>query len=108
MRHKRHFGETDSRSLLGAVGECRRACTAASAKAPIGGPVYRAVERLREELDLVAEVLTGSRQYFWLRPHSTPGSPSPKGPPPDTHDSRWEERKVERERERDRGHASEG
>jgi hypothetical protein len=25
-----------------------------------------------EEIDLVAEVLTGNRRHFWLKPYSTP------------------------------------
>jgi hypothetical protein len=35
-------------------------------------PIYRATSRLMEEIDLVAEVLTGNRRHFWLTPHSTP------------------------------------
>jgi hypothetical protein len=27
-----------------------------------------------EEIDLVAEVLTGNRRHLWLKPYSTPGS----------------------------------
>ena len=75
MRHKRHFGPNDADALLEAIGACRRACVAASTVAPIGGPIYRATTRLMEELDLVAEVLTGNRRHFWLKPHSTPRSP---------------------------------
>src|SRR4051794_3177192 len=99
MRHCRHFSENDSDRLLAAIGECRRACIAANTKAPIGGPVYRAGARLMEEIDLVAEVLTGDRRHFWMRPHGTAGEP-PKGPWPDTYDWTWERRKAEREHER--------
>jgi hypothetical protein len=100
VRHPRHFSENDSSALLAAIGECRRACVAANSKAPVGGPIYRAAARLMDEIDLVAEVLTGDRRHFWLRPHGTPGSAQPKGPCPDTYDWAWEERKAKRERER--------
>jgi hypothetical protein len=72
VRHKRHFGLNDAGALLEALGACRRACIGASTAAPIGGPIYRATSRLMEEIDLVAEVLTGNRRHFWLTPHSTP------------------------------------
>ena len=97
VRHKRHFSENDSAALLAAVSECRRACIAAQTNATIGGPIYRAVSRLMDEIDLVAEALTGDRRHLWLRPHGTPGSRQPTGPRPDTYDSAWERRKAERE-----------
>jgi hypothetical protein len=100
VSHKRHFGPNDAEALLEAVGVCRRACVAASTVAPIGGPIYRAATRLMEEIDLLAEVLTGNRRYFWLKPHSTPGSSKPVGPQPDSFDAEWERRKSEREQER--------
>jgi hypothetical protein len=65
----------------------------ASSVAPIGGPIYWAANRLMEEIDLVAEVLTGNRRHFWLKPHSTPGSSKPTGPQPDSYDAEWERRK---------------
>ena len=75
MRHRRHFSANDSAILLAAIGECRRACIAANTKAPIGGPIYRAATRLLEEIDLMAEALTGDRSHFWMKPPTTPGSP---------------------------------
>ena len=99
MRHRRHFSANDSAILLAAIGECRRACTGASSKAPIGGPIYRAATRLIEEIDLVAEALTGDRRHFWLKPSSTPGSKQSTGPKPDTYIGPGS-RKAERERER--------
>jgi hypothetical protein len=100
VRHRRHFSANDSTILLAAIGECRRACIGASSKAPIGGPIYRAATRLIEEIDLVAEALTGDRRHFWLKPSSTPGSKQPTGPQPDTYDWTWEQTKAERDRER--------
>jgi hypothetical protein len=76
VSHRRYFGPNDATALLEAIGTCRRACVTASSVAPIGGPIYRAANRLMEEIDLVAEVLTGNRQHFWLKPHSSPGSQS--------------------------------
>ena len=99
MSHRRYFGPNDAAALLDAVGACHRACTASSA-APIGGPIYRAANRLMEEIDLVAEVLTGHRRHFWLKPHSTPGSCKPIGPQPDSYDAGGERRKAERDKER--------
>ena len=99
MRHRRHFSASDSAILLAAIGECRRACITASSKAPIGGPIYRAATRLIEEIDLMAEALTGYRRHFWLKPSSTPGSKQPTRPKPDTYDWTWEQTKTERERE---------
>jgi hypothetical protein len=99
VRHKRHFGPNDARALLDALGACRRACIDASTAAPIGGPIYRATSRV-EEIDLVAEVLTGNRRHFWLTPHSTPGSPKSIGPQPDSYDAEWERKKAEREKGR--------
>ena len=83
VRHKRHFSANDSAALLSAIGECRRACVDAHRKAPIGGPIYRAVSRLMEEIDLMAEALTGDRRHFWLKPPTSFGSPQPQGPRPD-------------------------
>ena len=68
MRHRRHFSENDSAALLVAIGECRRACVVANSKAPIAGPIYRAATRLMQEIDFVAEVLTGDRTHFHLGP----------------------------------------
>ena len=70
MSHRRYFGPNDADALLEAIGACRRACIAASTVAPIGGPIYRAANRLMEEIDLVAEVLIGNRRHFWLKAHS--------------------------------------
>jgi hypothetical protein len=50
--------------------------------------------------DLVAEVLTGNRRHFWLKPHSTPGSSKPVGPQSYSFDAEWERKKAERDKER--------
>ena len=82
MRHKRHFSEKDANALLEAIGECRRACVTALTKAEIGGPVYRGASRLTSEIDIMAEVLTGNRNHFPLRPRGPFGGVPKKPPPP--------------------------
>ena len=100
MRHPRHFSEnefggTPRRHRRMSPG--LRGCELQSADR---GSDLSAAARLLDEIDRVAETLTGDRRHFWLRPHGTPGSAQPKGLCPDTYDSAWEERKAERKRER--------
>lgn len=66
---KRVFHELQKQALLKAVGECRRACITASSAAPIGGDVYNATHALVESIDDLAQILTGSREHFHLKPH---------------------------------------
>jgi hypothetical protein len=47
-------------------------CPSGLRQAPIGGPVYTAVGELMEAIDGVAEVLTGDRSHFHMKPHSAP------------------------------------
>jgi hypothetical protein len=82
VRHKRHFSENDANALLEAIGECRRACVTALTKAEIGGPVYRGATRLTSEINIMAEVLTGNRNHFQLRPCGPFGGVPKKPPPP--------------------------
>ena len=89
MRHRRHCSENDLAALLAAIGECRRACVVANSKAPIGGPIYRAASRLMEEIDLVAEVLTGDRRHFHLGPCGPFGA-KPTGSKPQDYDPEFE------------------
>ena len=48
----------------------------------------------------MAEVLTGNRRHFWLKPHSTPRSAKPLRPQPDSYGAHWERRKAERDKGR--------
>jgi hypothetical protein len=89
VRHRRHFSENDSAAFLAALGECRRACLAAHTNAPIGGPVYRAVSRLMQEIDLMAETLTGDRSHFHLGPCGPFGA-KPKGPKSQGYDAEFD------------------
>ena len=66
-RRRRIFTLMDEHELLNAIGECRRACLAAKAKADIHHPVYDACSGLMVAIDDAAAVLTGNRGYFWLK-----------------------------------------
>lgn len=50
---------------------CRIVCT----KAPITGNVYNLVDQLISAIDKAVEALTGDRQLFHLRGHSTTSTP---------------------------------
>ncbi len=71
MRRKRLFTPMDADRLLAALRECRRACIAAQTAAPIASPVYRGAGRLMDEIDILAETLTGDRRHFHDKPHRT-------------------------------------
>lgn len=58
-RHKRYFSEHDEAELLHRIGAWRRDCVAVSARAPINGPIYLAMDALRGAIDGVAEAVTG-------------------------------------------------
>ncbi len=71
---ERIFHEPAAKQLLDAIGTCRKACIEASTEVPINGDVYQAAWKVKDAIDGLAEVLTGDRQHFWLKPHSTPPS----------------------------------
>jgi hypothetical protein len=75
---RRMFTARDQRELLRAIGECRQACVTAKTNADIYDPVYDACSGLMAAIDDVAAVLTGDRQYFWLKPHWSTPSKEPK------------------------------
>jgi hypothetical protein len=56
--------------LLEAAGECRRIMSRKMAELPINGLEYQAIDRIIHEIDSLADVLTGNREHFWLKPHS--------------------------------------
>jgi hypothetical protein len=65
---KRIITDTDSRNLLTAIEQCRKASIDALRRAPCTGDVYARTSVLVDAIDGVAEVLTGDRQHFWLEP----------------------------------------
>jgi len=62
------FTEADRQVLLTAIEQCRKASIDALRRAPCTGDVYHRTAALVDAIDGVAEVLTGSRQHFWLEP----------------------------------------
>jgi hypothetical protein len=72
VNRRRIFSEHDAQALLQAVADCRRAAILALSRAPIHAEGTQAVLQLLAALDEVAEALTGDRERFWMRLHSTP------------------------------------
>ncbi|OOQ62201.1 hypothetical protein BC343_03930 [Mucilaginibacter pedocola] len=70
-RTKRFFSELDKRELLNDLKLCRDACIRTLAKAPIQGNVYKGAHRLINEVDTMAECLTGDRKHLHQKQHST-------------------------------------
>jgi hypothetical protein len=66
--HKRVVDPGQRAALLKAIGDCRRACIAHNGSAPIGDEVYKRVDALMDQIDLLAETLTGSREHFHSKP----------------------------------------
>jgi hypothetical protein len=64
---RRSFTPGEVARLLEALGQSRAQLTAAMGKLPIRGPEYLAAEAVTDAIDGLAEVLTGSRQYFWTK-----------------------------------------
>lgn len=71
-RTKRLFSEANSAALLLSVQECRRAAVMALARAPIHSEGYNAINDLIDALDRITGALTGDRERFWAKLHSTP------------------------------------
>jgi hypothetical protein len=67
-RRRRHFFESDAAALLAAIKACRDACIDALRKASPTAPI---AARTLTAIDGVAEVLTGDRHHFWMKPHSS-------------------------------------
>ncbi len=53
-------------------GVCRHACNEAIGRAPIRDEIARRAEALKTAIGDVAEVLTGDREHFWLKPYGGP------------------------------------
>ena len=68
-KSRRHFDDMDRKALLDALEVARRACVQAGRKAPIRGEVYLAAEKVTDAIDDAALLLTGRRDYFWLKRH---------------------------------------
>lgn len=77
-----------NQNLLRMLRTCRDASTDASGKVPIGGELYQRLDRLRGAIDDIAEIITGDRQHFWLKAHSSHNPPPVSCPR--RRDSGWE------------------
>lgn len=70
-RSQRHLSEETKGKLLKAIGNCRDASIELTANAPIGGEEYVAADKLRTALDDMTGTLTGDREHFRMKSHST-------------------------------------
>jgi hypothetical protein len=64
--------EHDAPDVMVAVEACREAAVRARTRATIGSEGFEVVGELLAALDRVAEAVTGDRERFWNRLHSTP------------------------------------
>ncbi|TCZ61092.1 hypothetical protein [Roseicella aquatilis] len=79
-KHRRRMLMPDAvDAALEAAEACRRAAMDVMRQAPIGGPVYQAASAVMDALDGLAEALTGDRERFWAKPHSTTPHSAPNG-----------------------------
>ncbi len=69
----RKFDGVQQERLLRALGEARTALVASAEAMPRKSVPRASLELLVANIDEVAQILTGSREYFWTRPHATPG-----------------------------------
>ena len=71
-RYQFHFRETEKQALLKAIGECRRACIVGGTHSLFDRKeVQASCYAINEEIDNLAALLTGNRQYFWSKSHSS-------------------------------------
>jgi hypothetical protein len=72
VSRRRVLAESDRAALLEALRRCRDACVETHRRAGFDTDIYRRVTALQGAIDDVAEVLTGDRKHFWLKPYGTP------------------------------------
>ncbi len=60
----------DTRLFLALLEQCRRECVHLNTKTEIHSPAYRSATALMDAIDHCAEVLTGRRDFFHLKPHT--------------------------------------
>ena len=70
-RTRRYFGEHDKQQLINELGSWRSICVRVCTKAPVNGHVYRLADKLIFDIDNAVEGLTGNREYFRAKAHST-------------------------------------
>ena len=69
---KRVWLESDTDAAIAAIRECRARTGRLQMNAPIHSPPYRAITRLRKEIDRLALVLTGEADFFMSPPPKMP------------------------------------
>jgi hypothetical protein len=69
VNRRRILSDHTSQHALEVAKQCRAACVAICAEAPIGGRAYVAAGRVMDAIDELAEVFTGDRRHFHLKPH---------------------------------------
>lgn len=60
-------------ALLDALGQCRHVVTREMATMKVPGPLYYSASTVVAAIDALALMLTGQRDYFALKGHSTSG-----------------------------------
>ncbi len=71
-KSKRIWTDADTESAIASIRRCRQETGKLQMHAPIHSPPYRAITRLRREIDRLALVLTGDADYFSAKPPSHP------------------------------------
>ncbi len=71
-KSKRIWTEADTQAAIETIRGCRIRTGKLQMNAPIHSPPYRAITRLRREIDRLALVLTGEADYFAAKPPSAP------------------------------------
>lgn len=73
VERKRAFDATEQERLLNALREARRALIRAAESMPRRSVTRAGTDLIINNIDDLAQLLTGSREHFWERQHSTPG-----------------------------------
>ena len=72
-RTAKNFCESDSKTLLDAIGVCRTAAIHASALTPINGDVHNRCQELIRSINSLTTALTGAPTHFYARLHTAGG-----------------------------------
>ena len=71
-RSQPRFTDLEKQKLLEAIGTCRKACLAGHTHSLFDRKdVYAGCDSLLAAIDKLAETLTGDRQFFWGKLHSS-------------------------------------
>jgi len=73
VERKRAFDVAEQERLLSALREARRALVRAAESMPRRSVTRAGTDLIVNNIDDLAQLLTGSRETFWEPPHATPG-----------------------------------